>query len=57
MAVPDTAQMAKELVEQIAKDHGYLDEENLRTIELELCRDAEEVFLRKDQMSGSGTIA
>lgn len=56
MAVPVTRQRAKELVQQIAKDHGYLGEEKLRTIEPELRREIEEAFLKKDQMIGSSVI-
>lgn len=56
MAVPYTRQRAKELVQQIAKDHGYLGEEKLRTIEPELRREIEEALLKKDQMIGSTVI-
>lgn len=56
MAVPGTRKRAKELIQQIAKDHGYLGEEKLRTIEPELRREIEEAFLRKDQMIGSSVI-
>lgn len=56
MAVPNTRQRAKELVQQIAKNHGYLGEEKLRSIEPELRREIEEAFLKKDQMIGSSVI-
>lgn len=56
MAVPNTRQRAKELVQQIAKNHGYLGEEKLRLIEPELRREIEEAFLKKDQMIGSSVI-
>lgn len=56
MAVPNTRQKAKELVQQIAKNHGYLGEEKLRAIEPELRREIEEAFLKKDEMIGSSVI-
>ncbi|KAG6355673.1 hypothetical protein INS49_003636 [Diaporthe citri] len=56
MAVPNTRQRAKELVQQIAKNHGYLGEEKLRAIEPELRREIEEAFLKKDEMIGSSVI-
>lgn len=56
MAVPNTIQRAKELVQQIAKNHGYLGEEKLRAIEPELRREIEEALLRKDEMIGSSVI-
>ena len=56
MAIPRDRQSAKELVQQIAKDHGYLGEEKLRRIEPDLRREIEEAFLKKDLMIGSTVI-
>jgi hypothetical protein len=56
MAVPTSRQSAKDLVESIAKDHGYLGEEKLRKIEPDLRREIEEAFLKKDLMIGSTII-
>ncbi|EFW99767.1 hypothetical protein CMQ_85 [Grosmannia clavigera kw1407] len=49
-------QQAKELVLQIANDHGYLPEEKLRLLPADLRRDIEEAFLKKDLMIGSSVI-
>lgn len=57
MTTPSSRQSAKELVEQIAKDHGYLGEEKLQRVEPDLRRDIEEAFLKKDLMIGSSVIA
>ena len=56
MAIPRDRQSAKELVQQIAKDHGYLGEEKLQRIEPDLRREIEEAFLKKDLMIGSTVI-
>lgn len=56
MPVPDTRQGAKELVQRIAKNHGYLGKERLRALDPELRRDIEEAFLRKDELIGSSVI-
>lgn len=56
MAIPNTRQRAKELVQKIANDHGYLGEEKLRPIEPELRREIEKAFLKKDEMAGSIVI-
>lgn len=56
MDIPESRQRAKELVQQIAKDHGYLGEEKLRNIEPDLRREIEEAFLKKDLMIGSTVI-
>jgi hypothetical protein len=56
MDIPEDRQSAKELVEKIAKDHGYVPEEELQTIEPALRRKIEEAFLKKDEMIGSSVI-
>lgn len=56
MDISTARQSAKRLVEQIAKDHGYLGEEKLRRIEPDIRRELEEVFLKKDLTNGSPVI-
>lgn len=57
MAIPNSRDSARQLVEQIATDHGYLEMEDLRTIEPGLRRRIEVAFLKKDLMIGSSVIA
>ncbi|KAB8229009.1 uncharacterized protein BDW43DRAFT_289566 [Aspergillus alliaceus] len=47
---------ARRLVEEIAKDHGYLDETVLGTMPAEVRRKVEEAMLKKDEMIGSSVI-
>lgn len=56
MALPDTRDRAKELVQRIAKNHGYLGEKQLHIIEPELRREIEEAFMKKNQMIGVSMI-
>lgn len=56
MAVPESRQKAKHLVQDIARDHGYLDEEHLRTMTPEIRRAVEEALMKKDEMIGSSVI-
>jgi hypothetical protein len=57
MARPIDSQSAKELVQQITKQHGYLSMEKFQQIpDLDLCREFEEAFLQKDVLIGSSVI-
>lgn len=56
MASPKSRKRAKALVQQISKDHGYLDEERLQTLPPNARRDVEEALMRKDEMIGSSVI-
>ncbi len=56
MAVPRDRQSAKALVEQIARKHGYVAEEDFQKLEPELRRTFEEALLAKDELIGSMTI-
>ncbi|KAL1870869.1 hypothetical protein Daus18300_004958 [Diaporthe australafricana] len=56
MAVPESRPRAKEVIRQIAKEHGYLGEEKLQALPPETRRDVEETFMRKDEMIGSSVI-
>ena len=47
---------ARELVESIAKDHGYLGEDVLSQIPDDARRRVEEALLKKDEMIGSSVI-
>ncbi|KNG81405.1 hypothetical protein ANOM_010513, partial [Aspergillus nomiae NRRL 13137] len=47
---------ARRLVEEIAGDHGYLDETVLATMSAEVRRKVEEAMLKKDEMIGSSVI-
>lgn len=52
MTVPESRQRAKQLVQDIAKEHGYLGEDFLRTMGPDHRRVVEEALLRKDEMIG-----
>jgi hypothetical protein len=59
MAVKLDYRSARNLVEQIARDHGYLSEEKLQRMGPDLAdlrRDIEEAFLKKDLLIGSIVI-
>lgn len=57
MARPIDRQSAKELVEQITTQHGYLSTETFQQIpDLDVRRKVEEAFLRKDILIGSSVI-
>lgn len=56
MAVPSSRQGAKELVQQIAKDHGYLGEEYYQTMTPETRLAVEEAMMKKDEMIGSSVM-
>lgn len=56
MSIPRDRSSAQELVRQIAKDHGYLGEEKLSSIEPVLRREIEEAFLKKDLLIGDTVI-
>src|SRR4051794_21861578 len=47
---------ARELVSQIAKDHGYLGEEVYARMDDDMRREVQEAFLKKDEMIGSTVI-
>lgn len=47
---------AKELVRQIAKDHGHLGEEVYARMDANTRREVEEALLKKDEMIGSTVI-
>lgn len=47
---------ARELVEEITRSHGFLDETTLSTMEPGVRRKVEEAMLRKDEMIGSSVI-
>ncbi|KAJ4385381.1 hypothetical protein N0V93_009808 [Gnomoniopsis smithogilvyi] len=56
MSIHPDRSSAQELVHQIAKDHGYLGEEKLSSIEPVLRREIEEAFLKKDLLIGDTVI-
>ena len=57
MAIPQDRLAARNLVRQIAKDHGYISAEKFREIsDPALRREFEEAFLQKDLMIGSSVI-
>lgn len=57
MSRPINRQSAKELVQQITKQHGYLSIEKFQRIDdLDLRREFEEAFLQKDVLIGSSVI-
>lgn len=47
---------ARELVESIAKSHGYLGEDVLSQISDDIRRQVEEALLKKDEMIGSSVM-
>ena len=47
---------ARELVESIAKDHGYLGEDVLSQMSDDVRRQVEEALLKKDEMIGSSVM-
>lgn len=47
---------ARQLVEEITRSHGFLDETILSTMESGVRRKVEEAMLRKDEMIGSSVI-
>lgn len=47
---------ARELVESIAKDHGYLGEDVLSKMSHDVRRKVEEAMLKKDEMIGSSVL-
>lgn len=47
---------ARELVEEITRSHGFLDETTLSRMEPGVRRKVEEAMLRKDEMIGSSVI-
>lgn len=57
MALPNSRQHAKDLVRNIAKNHGYLSYEFLQTIPPEQRREVEEALLSKDTLIGTSAIA
>ncbi|OTA98084.1 hypothetical protein M426DRAFT_17772 [Hypoxylon sp. CI-4A] len=50
------ADAARRLVENIAKEHGYLGEDVYSRMDAETRRQVEEAFLRKDEMIGASVI-
>ena len=56
MAIPQDRQSAKDLVETITEEHGYLSEEQLRGIPPDKLRLIQNAFLKKDHMIGSSVI-
>ncbi|KAK1676482.1 hypothetical protein BDP55DRAFT_767722 [Colletotrichum godetiae] len=56
MATPNSIKAAREAVANIAKEHGYVAQDKLQKIPLELRREIEQAFFWKDQMIGSSVI-
>lgn len=59
MATPNNRKSARQLVKQIAKDHGYISPERFQQLEAsgpEFRREMEEAFLKKDLLIGSTVI-
>lgn len=56
MAFPENRQRAKELVQNIADDHGYLVEEDFQGMSSARRQRFEQALKRKDEMIGSGVI-
>ncbi|KAI1487736.1 hypothetical protein F5X96DRAFT_681025 [Biscogniauxia mediterranea] len=59
MSIPQNRQSARELVRQIAKDHGYIHPEKFQQLEAlgaEFRREMEEAYLMKDLLIGSSVI-
>jgi hypothetical protein len=47
---------ARQLVESIAKEHGYIDEDTLSQMKPDIRRKVEEAMWKKDEMIGSSVI-
>ncbi|KAI0385044.1 hypothetical protein F5Y04DRAFT_204258 [Hypomontagnella monticulosa] len=59
MTTPNSRQSARELVDKIARDHGYLSPEKLKQLDAlgpEFRREIEEAFLKKDLLIGSSVL-
>ncbi len=56
MVTPISRERAKQLVEEISVEHGYLNEETLSDMKPEIRRRVEEAILKKDQMIGSSVV-
>ena len=47
---------AREIVQNIAKDHGFVSEKSLEAMAPEIRREVEEALLAKDKMIGSSVL-
>jgi hypothetical protein len=56
MAFPISRHEARELVQSIAEDHGYLGEQYYERMDAQTRRAVEEALMKKDQMIGSTVI-
>ena len=56
MAIPTSRAEAKKLVGDIARNHGYLSEEELMEFPPELRRKVQDISIKKDLMIGSTVI-
>ncbi|KAI0392222.1 hypothetical protein F5Y17DRAFT_437188 [Xylariaceae sp. FL0594] len=56
MAAPESCKGARELVQKITKDHGYVSPEVLEALDPTIRREIEEALLRKDMMIGSSVL-
>lgn len=56
MSLPNATLPAREIVEEIMRDHGFLDESTYADMPSHARRKVEEAMLKKDEMIGSSVI-